>query len=61
MVVVAYPVNRDAKECFETAASLLQQATGCQPSVAADIVNLIALGTIRWNSDSAPAGDLHDQ
>jgi hypothetical protein len=41
-------VDASAKECFATAAALLQQATGCQPSVAAMIVNQIALGTIRW-------------
>jgi hypothetical protein len=41
-------MDADAKECFDTAAAMLANATGCQPSVAADIVRLIALGTIRW-------------
>lgn len=51
-------MNEDAKECFDTASSLLQQATGCQPSVAAQIVEMIALGTIRWNAenDAPPTG-----
>jgi hypothetical protein len=37
---------------------MLQQATGCQPSVAADIVNLIALGTIRWAAEGNPLSTL---
>lgn len=46
------PPERDAKECFTVAASLLQQTTGCQPSVAAEIVEMIALGTIRWQNEN---------
>lgn len=44
-------MNRDARECFDTAAAMLQNATGCQPSVASQIVEAIALGTIRWARD----------
>jgi hypothetical protein len=40
-------MNKDARECLDTAASMLAQATGCEPSVAAQIVQMIALGTIR--------------
>lgn len=40
-------MDKSAKECLDTAANQLQQATGCQPSVAAEIVELISLGTIR--------------
>ena len=58
-------MNKDAKECFDTAAAMLQQAINsaggrvdpydphyCQPSVAHDIVMQIALGAIRWNGQS---------
>ncbi len=41
-------MNADAKECFGIAASLLQQATGCELAVAAEIVEMIATGTIHW-------------
>jgi hypothetical protein len=47
-------VNRDARECLRTAAEILTAATGCQPSLAAQIVELIALGTIRWNAEETP-------
>lgn len=36
----------DDSERLETAAAMLAQACGCQPSVAAQIVGLIALGTL---------------
>jgi hypothetical protein len=49
-------MNDDAKQCFDTAADMLQQATGCQPSVAAGIVHMIALGTIRWGDDADAGG-----
>lgn len=48
-------MDPDAKECFKTASNLLQQVTGCQPSVAALIVEQIALGTIRWEPDKPGA------
>lgn len=54
-------MGKDAKECFDTAASLLQQTTGCEPSVASEIVQMIALGTIRWQSENAGAADLGDE
>ena len=41
-------MDRDARECFDAAASMLVQATGCQASVAHQIVELIAIGTLRW-------------
>ena len=44
-------MNPDTQECFDTAASMLAAATGCQPSAAQQIVEMIALGTIRWNSE----------
>lgn len=44
-------MNADAKGCLDTAANMLQQATGCQPSVAAQIVEMIALGAIRWGTE----------
>jgi hypothetical protein len=54
-------MNPDAKECFDTAANLLQQVTGCQPSVAAAIVESIALGAIRWEISTYEAQKLHNQ
>jgi hypothetical protein len=49
-------MDTSSKEYFATAAAMLQNATGCQPSVAAQIVNLIALGTIRWAAESSDKG-----
>jgi hypothetical protein len=46
-------MNREARECFDTAANMLAQATGCQRSMAAQIVEMIALGTIRWQASDA--------
>lgn len=43
----------DHEGCFNTAANMLAEATGCQLSVAAQIVEMIALGTIRWGDERA--------
>ncbi len=44
-------MNRDARESFDSAAAMLVNMTGCQRSVAAQFVELVALGTIRWNKE----------
>ena len=51
-------MNRDARECLDTAASLLAEVINqghCTPSEAAIIVQSIALGTIRWNAETPDA------
>lgn len=49
-------MDKDAKDCFRVAAEMLAAATGCQPSVAAQIVEMIALGTIRWGAEDHTCG-----
>lgn len=46
---------QDSRQCFDVACSLLVTATGCQPSVAASIVHMIAMGTIRLQTESSAA------
>lgn len=44
-------MNPDARQSFNTAAEMLKRITGCELSTAAQIIELIALGTIRWNNE----------
>lgn len=46
-------MNRDARECLDSAAERLSKITGCELREAVEVVELIALAALRWKEEES--------